>query len=75
MAHHGSKTSTSTNLLEMVRPKYSLISVGKNNLYHHPDFEVVERLEEYSENVYSTSIYGSIFIKFKKNVTFKYYAP
>ncbi len=75
VAHHGSKTSTSTNLLEMVRPKYSLISVGKNNLYHHPDFEVVERLEEYSENVYSTSIYGSIFIKFKKNVTFKYYAP
>ena len=45
VAHHGSKTSSTEELLECVRPKIALIGVGKNNKFGHPNEEVIERLE------------------------------
>ena len=44
VAHHGSKTSTSPKLLEEHTIKYAIISAGKNNIYHHPHQEVLNRL-------------------------------
>ncbi len=75
VGHHGSKTSTSLKLLQEVKPKYSLISVGKNNFYGHPNQEVVDRLKDNSKSIYMTSEDGSIFIKFQKNVTFSLFSP
>ena len=46
IAHHGSKSSSTLKFLELVKPKIALISVGKNNLYGHPNSEVMERLKE-----------------------------
>lgn len=46
IGHHGSKTSSSEELLDMVRPAVAVISVGKNNRYGHPVKEVLERIEE-----------------------------
>ena len=43
--HHGSKTSSTLEFLELVKPKIALIGVGKNNLYGHPNIEVLKRLE------------------------------
>jgi competence protein ComEC len=44
VAHHGSKTSTSSPLLEAVKPRLALISAGVENRYGHPAKSVLERL-------------------------------
>lgn len=44
VGHHGSKTSSTQQLLEMVKPKVALIGVGENNTFGHPNNEVLERL-------------------------------
>ena len=36
VGHHGSNTSSSKEFIESINPKFSLISVGKNNRYGHP---------------------------------------
>ncbi len=75
IGHHGSNTSSSLDLVKTTKPKYSLISVGVNNRYGHPDLEVIRRLNQYSNHVYMTSVSGSILINFKKNVTFSFFPP
>lgn len=45
IAHHGSKTSSTQDFLEAVKPKIVLIGVGENNKFGHPNKEVLERLE------------------------------
>ena len=59
VGHHGSNTSSSIEFLKYVNPKYSIISVGKNNSYGLPNTDVVKRLDEIS-NVYMTSNRGNI---------------
>lgn len=46
LAHHGSKTSTSDDLLKHIQTRIGLISVGINN-YGHPSYAVIQRLDEY----------------------------
>ena len=65
VGHHGSKTSSSKKFIDEVNPKYSLISVGKNNRYGHPNKEVLNNLEK--TKIYRTDIDGSIMFKIKNN--------
>lgn len=65
VGHHGSNTSTSKKFIDVINPKESIISVGKNNRYHHPKSEVLETLE--SSKVYRTDLDGSIQIILNKN--------
>ncbi len=58
VGHHGSNTSSSKEFINKVNPKYSLISVGKNNRYGHPKKEVLNNLR-YTK-VYRTDTNGSI---------------
>lgn len=44
LGHHGSKYSTSKELLELVTPRFVVVSAGKDNSYNHPHDEVLERL-------------------------------
>ena len=44
-AHHGSKTSSTKEFLEAVKPKMVLIGVGENNKFGHPNAEVTNRFE------------------------------
>jgi competence protein ComEC len=44
VAHHGSRTSTSSEFLHRVNPSIALISAGKDNAFGHPTPEVLERL-------------------------------
>jgi competence protein ComEC len=60
VGHHGSKTSTSEYFLKAIEPKYSVIQVGLNNRYNHPNPEVINRLKKYNSEIYQTSINGSI---------------
>ena len=65
VGHHGSKTSSSKEFIDEVNPKYSIISVGKNNRYGHPNKETLDNLED--KNVYRTDQNGSIWFKKKNN--------
>lgn len=46
VAHHGSKTSSTQKFIENVKPKIALIGVGENNKFGHPNYEVLNRLNE-----------------------------
>ena len=65
VGHHGSKTSSSKSFINETNPKYSIISVGKNNRYGHPNKEVLNTLK-YSK-IYRTDQVGSIMFKIKNN--------
>lgn len=61
--HHGSSTSSCQELLDIIRPQYSIISVGRNNLYSHPNDEVLERLEAIDSSIYRTDEDGMIRVR------------
>ena len=65
VGHHGSKTSSSKEFIDVINPEYSIISVGKNNRYGHPNKEVLENLE--NSKIYRTDLDGSIMFKIKNN--------
>lgn len=65
IGHHGSKTSSSEDFIVSINPKYSVISVGKNNRYGHPNNEILKNLEE--STIYRTDLDGSIIFKIKNN--------
>ena len=65
VGHHGSKTSSSRTFIDEINPKYSIISVGKNNRYGHPNKEVLNTLE--NSKLYRTDQNGSIMFKIKNN--------
>ena len=65
VGHHGSKTSSSKSFINKINPKYSIISVGKNNRYGHPNKEVLNNLER--SKIYRTDEDGSIIFKIKNN--------
>jgi competence protein ComEC len=62
VGHHGSKSSTSVEFLNVCRPQIAVISVGADNDYGHPDEEVNERLVEMAgeQNIYRTDKNGTI---------------
>ncbi|MDE7161127.1 MAG: MBL fold metallo-hydrolase, partial [Anaeroplasmataceae bacterium] len=62
VAHHGSNSSSSSDFLNSVSPKYAVISVGKNNTYSLPSVDVCERLEKISK-VYMTKDNGNVCFK------------
>ena len=43
ISHHGSKTGTSQEILDKVKPQVAVIQVGKNS-YGHPTKEVIDLL-------------------------------
>lgn len=66
VAHHGSKTSTTQELLDQIKPTKAFISAGRNNSYGHPNEEVLDRLEEMNIHTFSTVEEGAIMIKYYK---------
>lgn len=66
VGHHGSNTSSSPLFINKITPKVSLISVGRNNFYHHPNKEVLTNLS--NSVIYRTDINKSIKIKINNKV-------
>jgi len=60
VAHHGSRTSTSHELLEAWRPQIALISCGRGNPFGHPAPDVIARLEAIGARIYRTDFDGEI---------------
>ena len=65
VGHHGSKTSSGKEFINEINPKYSIISVGKNNRYGHPNKEVLNNLSD--SKIYRTDQDGSIMFRIKKD--------
>ena len=65
VGHHGSKTSSGEEFIDEINPNYSIISVGKNNRYGHPNKDVLNNLN--NSEIYRTDEDGSIMFKIKNN--------
>ena len=59
VGHHGSKYSTSSELLDALRPETAFISVGSNS-YGHPSDQAMERLAERDITIYRTDLQGDL---------------
>ena len=65
VGHHGCRTSSSKEFINEIDPRYSIISVGKNNRYGHPNKEALNNLN--NSKIYRTDIDGSIMFEIKNN--------
>lgn len=66
VAHHGSKSSSIEEFLNTVKPKITLIGVGKNNTFGHPNEGVLKRIEEEGCRIYRTDENGQITVRVNK---------
>lgn len=64
--HHGSKTASSEEFLDRVRPKTVVIQSGEGNDYGHPHKETLKKLLERSINVKRNDLLGRIDIMFSR---------
>jgi competence protein ComEC len=60
LPHHGSKFSATDLLIDQLKPKFCLVSVGYQNRYHLPARQVVNYLQEQNISLYRTDISGSL---------------
>jgi len=62
VAHHGSKTSSSAELLAAVGAGFAVISSGSGNRYGHPSPEVIARLRGAKTSVWRTDVQGGVIV-------------
>ncbi|HEY2169676.1 MAG TPA: ComEC/Rec2 family competence protein, partial [Candidatus Angelobacter sp.] len=60
VAHHGSATSTTPELLAAVHPRFAVISVGYQNSFGHPRKAVLDRLQAAEVRTYRTDLQGVV---------------
>ncbi len=60
ISHHGSKSATSAQFLDLVHPQEAIISVGKNNRYGHPAAETLGRLNNKNIKILRTDESGDV---------------
>ncbi len=63
VGHHGSKTSSMEPFLDAVHPAFGVISDGVDNLFHHPNQQVLARLAEHQMEVLRTDVAGLITVR------------
>ncbi len=67
LGHHGSNTSSDFNFLNSYKPKYAIISAGRNNRYNHPAKETVDALNKLKIDYFNTQTCGTIKFIFRRN--------
>lgn len=73
VGHHGSSGSTSSEFLEAAKPETCIIEVGEDNEYGHPSDKAIDRISEYTDDVYRTDFCGDIVVKSDgENITVSY---
>ena len=63
VAHHGSRTSTSQELLDAWHPQIAIVSCGRGNTFGHPAPEVIDRLKSSGATIYRTDLDGEVTIE------------
>jgi len=58
--HHGSKSSSSEELLNAITPKYAVISCGEGNKYGHPHAQTLNNFRMMGIQVFRTDEQGTI---------------
>ena len=72
VAHHGSDYSSTDEFLDLVDPKYAVISVGKNNIYKHPAESTLLKLNDRNIKIYRTDTSDTIIMNSDgNNITIK----
>lgn len=72
VAHHGSDTSSSTEFIQKISPEYAVISVGKDNMYNHPNDTVIAKLKKSGAHILRTDLHGDIRFTIFKNGNIRY---
>lgn len=73
--HHGSATSTSAALLEVVRPNLAVVSAGRRNRYGHPSPEVLDRLRVRGIDIARTDREGTVTLWVRADGTWRRRSP
>ncbi|MCR4605097.1 MAG: MBL fold metallo-hydrolase [Eubacterium sp.] len=60
VGHHGSKNSSSEAFLSTIKPEVSVASAGKDNRYHHPATEAVNRIKASGSDFFCTIVSGAV---------------
>lgn len=60
VGHHGSNVSTTETYLSYVNPSACIISYGAGNNFHHPNHNVIDRLEDKNVDIFLTLYHGNI---------------
>jgi competence protein ComEC len=63
VAHHGSRTSSTQELLDGLRPAFAIISCGYANSYGHPHPDTLRRLEQEHAEILRTDLDGLVSVK------------
>ena len=63
VAHHGSRTSSTEEFLDLVQPQFAVISAGFQNSYGHPNRDVLDRLAEHHAMILRTDQDGLVTIR------------
>lgn len=71
IAHHGSKTSTTQEFLNLVKPQIALIGVGENNSFGHPNKVTLDKLNNLETKIFRTDLSGEITITVTKKRKYK----
>ena len=58
--HHGSRTSGDPSFLALVRPKWVVVSVGRNNVYGHPNPQAMARYAATGARILRTDQDGDV---------------
>ena len=62
VGHHCSRTSSSAQFLEAVKPEVAVYMAGEGNRYGHPHQETINTLTSVGAKIYGTDIYGNIIV-------------
>lgn len=71
IGHHGSKTSSTSEFINIVKPQIAVIGVGKNNKFGHPSDVILKRLNNLNCNIFRTDLNGEISIEIDKKGKYK----
>ncbi len=63
VAHHGSNTSTTMEMLNKCKPKYAIIMNGRNSLFDFPHIDTIKKLNSKNIQTYTTKDSYTIILK------------